>query len=173
VFRDLVSSSSNKPRKIHTGRYITVGLMATLAIIIIMIASGVFSSSVGNNPNYVPTPHTVSVISGSIVVNANSYSYVSFSVPKGALDSVLQGDFVSTGNGTNKNICPYVMSQKDFVNWQNGRQASTYYNKDLMPMVTGNINITLPSGTYYLIFGSATYMQAKTVSAQIDLTYSK
>ena len=65
------------------------------------------------------------------------------------------------------------MSQEDYINWQNGRQSSTYYNKDLVPMVTGNINIALPSGFYYIIFDSATYLSPKTVSAQIDLTYFK
>jgi hypothetical protein len=39
-------------------------------------------------------------------------------------------------------------------------------------MVTGNINVTLSSGQYFIVFGSAS-MEAKTVLAQIDLTYSK
>jgi hypothetical protein len=175
-------SSPNELKKTRTGRFITVGLVATIAVIIvIIIASGALSLSAvndsnsieGNNPDYLPTPYTVNVISGSIAVNANSYNCVSFSVPKGALNPVLQGNFTSSGDSQNNNVIVTVMSQTDFVNWQNGRQSSTYYNKDLFPMATGNINITLPSGTYYIVFGSATWMQAKTVSAQIDLTYSK
>jgi hypothetical protein len=174
-------SNPNEIKKTHTGRFIAVRLVATVAVIIIIIAFGALSLGAvnnsnpneGNNPDYLPTPYTVSVISGSIAVNANSYNYVTFSVPKGALNPVLQGNFTSSGDSQNNNVIVTVMSQTDFVNWQNGRQSSTYYNKDLLPMVTGNINITLPSGTYYIIFGSATYLSPKTVSAQINLIYSK
>jgi hypothetical protein len=176
--RDLMSTypastlpNPNEMKKPHTRKYIAVGLIASVAVIIIIITSG--NPNGGNNVNYVPTPFTVSVISGSIVVNANSYNYVSFSVPKGALNPVLQGNFTASGSSQNNNICVTVMSQTDFVNWQSGQQSSTYYNKDMLPVVTGNINITLPSGNYCIIFGSATFLQAKTVSAQIDLTYSK
>lgn len=172
-------SNPNEIKKTHKGRFIAVGFLTTVAIII--IASGAFSLGIvnnsypngENNPDYLPTSYNVSVISGSITVNANSYNYVSFSVPKDALNPVLQGNFTASGDSQNNNVIVTVMSQTDFVNWQNGRQSSTYYNKDLFPMVTGNINITLPSGTYCIVFGSATWMQAKTVLAQIDLTYSK
>ena len=174
TFSALLPSNPIKIKKTHKGRFIAVGLIVTLAIVITIIASGALSLGTVNNPNYHPTSYTIGVISGPITVNSNSYNFVSFFVPEGALNPVLHGNFTSSGDSQNNNVIVTVMSQQDYINWQNGRQSSTYcYNKDLLPMVTGNINITLPSGFYYIIFDSATYLSPKTVSAQIDLTYSK
>jgi hypothetical protein len=181
TFRASAPPSPNETPRPHSGRNIAIGLMATVAIIIIFVSGAFISSSANssnsnrenNNPDYVPTPHTVNVISGSIVVNANGCYFVGFCVPEGALNPVLQGNFTSVGNGTNNNVILTVRSQTDFANWLDGRQCSAEYNKDLMPMVAGNINVALPSGIHYIFIDSAAYMQAQTVSAQIDLTYSK
>lgn len=153
--------------------------MAT--IIVVILASGVLSTgtvnysndlSGENNLNGIPTPHTESVVSGSIAVNAKGFYFVAFQVPEGALNPVLQGSFTSTGNSTNNAVIVTVMGQKDFVNYLSGHNCHIIYNKDLVPMETDNINVTLQSGIYVITFTSAS-TQAKTVSAQIDLTYSK
>ena len=78
TFSALPQSNPNEIKKTHTGRFVVVGLVAILAIIITIIASGALSSGTVNNSNYVPTSYTVSLISGSIAVNANSYNFVSF-----------------------------------------------------------------------------------------------
>ena len=163
----------NETKKPHTSRYIAVGLMATVAVIIIIIASGAFSSTAENNTNCVPTPYTVSVISESIVLNPDGYYFTGFSVPEGALNPILQGNFTSAGNSTNNNAIVTVWSQKEFINWLSCRNCSPCYNRDMMPMVAGKINVTVSSGQYFIVFSSATYKQAKTVTAQIDLTYCK
>jgi hypothetical protein len=173
-------SNPNEIKKNHAGKFIAVGLIATVAVIIIIIASGTLSMSTinnsnpngGNNPKYAPTPHTESVISGSIVVNPDGYYFTGFSVPEDASNPVLQGNFTSAGNSTNNNAVVTVWSQKDFINYLNCQQSTPCYNKDLMPMVNGNINIPLSSGNYFIVFSSAS-IETKTVSAQIDLTYSK
>jgi hypothetical protein len=53
----------------------------------------------------------------------------------------------------------------------NGNQFSACYNQDLMPAASGAIDVALSSGAYYVVMCSSTYMQAKNVTAQIDLTY--
>lgn len=173
-------SNPNGIKKTHTDRFTAVALVATVAVIIVIIASTALSLDAvnnsnpngGNNLDYVPTPHTESVISGSIVLNPDGYYFTGFSVPEDALNPVLQGNFTSTGNSTNNNAIVTVWSQKDFVNYLDCCQSTPCYNKDLMPMVAGNINVTLSSGQYFIVFGSAS-VEAKTVSVQIDLTYSK
>ena len=119
-----------------------------------------------------PTPHTENVISGSIVANPDGYYFTGFYVPEGALNPVLQGNFTSTGNSANNNAIVTVWSQKEFINYLSCRNSIPCYNKDLFPMAAGNINVTLSSGQYIIVFGSAS-VEAKTVFAQIDLTYSK
>jgi len=172
--------SPNTMEKPRTGRNITLGLIATVAIITILV-SGAFCSSLANSSNsigepsgYVPKPYTETVVSGQIAVNDKGFYCVAFVVPEDALNAILQGNFSSTGNATNHCVTVMVWHSDDFANWLCGRQSNPpEYNKDLMPMVSGNINVTLPSGIYYISIGSSAYMQPQTVSAQIDLTYSK
>jgi hypothetical protein len=174
------SRNPNKTGKTQTDRNMTIGLMATAAVIIILFSGALCSNLAssgslnGETAGYVPKPYAETVVSGQIVVNAEGFYCVAFVVPEGALNAVLHGSFVSTGNATNRCVMVTVWSSGDFANWLCSRQCSPpEYNKDLMPMVAGNINVTLPSGIHYIYIGSASYMQAQTVSAQIDLTYSK
>jgi hypothetical protein len=165
-------SKLNKMWKIQSGIYIAIGVMLAVAFTVTVTSTSMCSTS-EIDPDYSLTPCMVSVVSGPIAVGANGYNYVVFHVPEGAIDPFLEGNFTSTGEGPNNNVIPIVLSQGDFVNWQHGRQYHTYYNRDLFPMVTGWFDVALPSGTtYYVVFGSATYMQAKTVWAQIDLIYN-
>jgi hypothetical protein len=164
-------SESNKTWKIHAGICIAIAVMLAVAFTVI-VTSTLMCSTSEIDPDYSPTPCLVSVVSGPIAVGANGYNYVVFHVPEGAINPFLEGNFTSTGEGPNNNVIPIVLSQGDFVNWQQGRQYHTYYNRDLFPMVKGWFDVELPSGNYYVVFGSATYMQAKTVWAQIDLTYN-
>jgi hypothetical protein len=181
TFHEPARSSANKTEKPKIYGNVAIGFMATAAVIIILI-SGAFCSSLGNSgnlngaddPGYVPKLYAESVVSGQIALNAEGFYCVGFVVPEGALNAVLKGDFVSTGNATNNSVMLTVWSADDFANWLCGCQSGPpEYNKDLMPTAAGNINITLPSGIHYIFIDSAAYMQPQTVSAQIDLTYSK
>ncbi len=151
---------------------VVVAVMVT-AILTSAILSGATTNS-GNqniNPNYTPAM-PIQIISGAIVLTPMSGAYFTgFGVPEDALNPVLQGNFTSTGNSTNNNVVVTVWSQKEFINYLSGHDSSPCYNKDLFPMAAGNINVTLSSGNYFIMFGSAS-VDAKTVSIQIDLTYS-
>jgi hypothetical protein len=150
------------------------------AIIVTIVSAALCSGPanignlVGEAPEGIPKLHSENIISGQINVNANGFYCISVVVPEGALNATLQGGFISTGNATNHCVTVMVWRSDDFANWLCGRQSNPpEYNKDLMPMVSGNINVTLPSGIHYISIGSSAYMQEQTVSAQIDLTYSK
>ena len=163
----------NEAKRLRGGRSIAVGLVATVAAIIVLIlVSGVLSMGAVNNLDYVPTPHTENVISGSMVLNPDGYFFTGFLVPEDGLNHVLKGNFTATGNSTNNSVIVTVWSQKEFINWLSCKNSIPCYNKDLMPMVTGNINVTVTSGQYLIVFSGAS-VEAKTVLAQIDLTYSK
>ncbi len=154
-----------------------MALEVTVAVIITAIlTSAILSCTTSNsgnqniNPNYAPGAHTQSVISGSIALNPTGDYFTGFNVPENALNPVLQGNFTSTGNSTNNNVVVTVWSQKEFVNYLSSLSSSPCYNKDTFPMTAGNINVTLQSGNYFIMFGSGS-IGDKTVSVQIDLTY--
>jgi hypothetical protein len=55
-----------------------------------------------------------------------------------------------------------------FENWKNGHQAHVMYGSDKTTI--GNINVTLPPGTYYLGFNNKFSMLTdKTVTSDITL----
>jgi endogenous inhibitor of DNA gyrase (YacG/DUF329 family) len=161
------------PRKSHTARNVGIGLILLIGIIaIVLVASGIFANN-GNSGNgpFSPTQQTVNVVSGSVAVNALTHTDYSFTVPSGVSNPVLQGSFTASG-GSGNDIKVYVMDQTDYVNWENGHQASTYYNSG--QVTTGNIDVALSAGgTYYIVFDNTfSIFSSKTVSAQINLTYS-
>ena len=51
-----------------------------------------------------------------------------------------------------------VLSAKDFGNWMNCNQFGACYNQDLMPAVSGTIDVALSRGVYYIVMSSSTYM---------------
>jgi hypothetical protein len=170
----LATQTQNKPKR-HFARNLALEVMVVVMVTAILtsaILSGATTNS-GNqniNPNYTPDM-PIQIISGSIALNPTGAYFTGFNVPEDALNPVLQGNFTSTGNSTNNNVVVTVWSQKEFINYLSGHDSSPCYNKDLFPMATGNINVTLSSGNYFIMFGSGS-IGAKTVSVQIDLIYS-
>jgi len=177
TYQALLLTSPNKI--IKNSKNIAIGLIA-IAVAIIILTSGVLSVTSVNDsnknaetdPNYVPTLYTQNVVSDSLVLNPGGHYFAGFNVPEDALNPVLQGNYTSISNCTNNAVMVTIWSQKDFINYLNCLEATPCYNKDMMPMVTDNINVTLSRGNNFILFGSAS-VDTKTVLAQIDLTYSK
>ena len=144
-------------------------------IIIILVASGAFTQENGNNENGLssPTQHTVVVASGSLNVDSNSHTFISFSVPSGASNVVLEGNFTASG-GSGNDIKVYVMDPTNYGHWTKGQQAFVSYSSG--QTTSGNISASLPSiaGTYYLVFDNIFSLQSsKIITAQAILTYIK
>jgi hypothetical protein len=171
----LPTQTQSKPKS-HFARNLALEVIVAVMITAI-VTSAILSvtTAKGGNPNINPIcspgAHTQCVISGSIALNPTGDYFTGFNAPENALNPVLQGNFTSIGNSTNNNVVVTVWSQKEFINYLSGLSSSPCYNKDLFPMSAGNINITLSSGNYFIMFGSGS-IGDKTVSVQIDLTYS-
>jgi hypothetical protein len=113
-----------------------------------------------NSVSVAVSQNTINVVSGSFAVSPGSSGsvYYSFSVYPGAT-AKLQGSFTASG-GSGNDIKVYVADQ-----------TQTYYNSGQVH--SGNIDISLQSGTYYIEFdNSFSIISTKTVSAQINLIYS-
>ena len=166
AFQALPVQTPIKPKR-HFARNLAVAVVVAVMVTAILtssILSGAPTNSGNQNINSNYTP--------AIVLTPMSGAYFTgFGVPEDALNPVLQGNFTSTGNSTNNNVVVTVWSQKEFINYLSGHDSSPCYNKDMFTMATGNINVTLSSGNYFIMFGSAS-LDSKIVSIQIDLTYS-
>jgi len=95
--------------------------------------------------------HKLTINSSPVLVKPLSFSFIKFQIPSDATSVTLQGNFTATG-GTGNDIEAYVLSEADFVNWQNGHDAKTYYNSG--KVTVGTINVNLPAGTCYLVFNN-------------------
>ncbi len=126
-------------------KIITVAILVILAL---MIATGIYIWGSANNlphPEDTPAPGGYTLINGNITV---SYEYfIQFTVPSGAFDVNVSGNFSVIGEGTIRCI---VVNSTDFVsgfglpiNYDSGQQSA------------GFINATLaPGATYYLVYAN-------------------
>jgi hypothetical protein len=147
------------------------------ALIIVAVIVTVFTTCVICSPNQTPrddslvvtAPYSVRVLSGPIFLNPTGIYVTGFSAPEGPKTCILQGNFTVISNCTNNAITVTIWSQQAFVDWIGCKSnAVPLYNRDMFPMISGTVNMTLPSGIYIMVFSSAS-MEPKTVAAQFDL----
>jgi len=115
--------------------------------------------------------HTQQINNPVQAINALGYYYYKLDAPPGATNVTLQGNFTASG-GSGNDIEAYVMSEADFVNWQNSHPAKTYYNSG--KVTVGNINVNLPAdaGTYYLVLNNKfSLLTSKSVRVSATFTY--
>lgn len=167
-------STPNRIIKSHYARNLALAVTAAVAITVIL-TSGILSVTQANAPNQnidpYPGPHTQHVISGALVLNPHGYYLTGFYVPDNAQNPVLQGNYAVIQNSTNNNVVVTIWNQQEFTNWINCKSASPCYNKDLFPMVSGDINVTLSSGQYLILISGAS-VNTEVLQAQIDLNYT-
>jgi len=150
-----------------------VGVMVIVVGIIVlgsMLVLG-FHGSGGGGSIIQPT-RTVNIVNGLITVNANDYESYQFSVPSGATNVRVQGSFTASG-GSGNDVVVLIMGSTDFIHWQNGNQASTYYNSG--QLTASSFDVPLPSGlgTYYLVYSNTFSIGSqKNVNTQANLSYT-
>jgi hypothetical protein len=126
----------------------------------------------GGGGGTLPSTHTVNIVNGLITVNANEYEYYQFYVPSGATNVRVQGSFTASG-GSGNDVAVLIMDSTDFINWQNGHQASAYYSSG--QLTTSSFDAPLPSGsgTYYLVYSNTfSIISQKNVNTQANLSYT-
>lgn len=115
--------------------------------------------------------HTVKVANPVTAVGSSQFSYFKLDVPPGATNVLLKGDFTANG-GSGNDIETYVFAEPDYINWQNGHAAKTFYQSG--KVTVGNFKVTLPSdaGTYYLVFNNRfSLLSQKTIRVDGLLTF--
>ena len=91
------------------------------------------------------------IVYGIISVNASSYKVYNFTIPspRGSTQSRVDGSFGASGG--NNNIKVFIMDRANFAKWENGQNATTYY--DSGERANGYFEIFLKAGgTYFLVY---------------------
>jgi len=115
--------------------------------------------------------HTQSISNPSQIVAATAYSYFKMDVPQGASSVHLQGSFTANG-GSGNDIEVLVVSEQEFLNWQNRHPAKTFYNSG--KVTAGSVDVNLPpdAGTYYIVLSNTfSLLSSKNVQINASLTY--
>ena len=129
-------------------------------------------TTVTSSTTQTSTSVSSNVVNGQISVSAGQSEDYQITVPDGASNAQLTGNFQASG-GSGNDIIVMVMDQTDFVNWQNGHQVSTLYNSG--QLTTASVSASLPgSGTYYLVYSNAfSTFSSKSVNTQVNLTFTQ
>lgn len=168
----------------HTARNLGIGILVLLIVVagayVALSSAGVSVvqvktvtiTSVTSSTTQTSTPVSINIVNGEISVSAGQYEDYQITVPAGANSAQLSGSFTASG-GSGNDIIVLVMDQTDFVNWQNGHQASTLYNSG--QLTTASISASLSeSGTYYLVYSNSfSTFSSKSVNTSADLTYAQ
>jgi hypothetical protein len=116
--------------------------------------------------------HTEGVGETVFLVKPRTLSSYKFTVPPGAANVVVSGQFSAAG-GSENDVQVYVLTDDNFVTLRSGYAAGTYY--DSGRVAQSNINVALPfgGGAYYLVFDNRFSLQTpKTVHAVVTLHYN-
>ncbi len=118
-------------------------------------------------------PHQASsnIVNGLITVKANGYNYYSFTIPNGASNIHLQGDFSATG-GSNT-IQVLIMNSTTFTNWKSGHPVTFQYYSGRMTKTS--FDVQLPTaGEYYLVYDNGFSLSVdKDVDTKVNLIYNQ
>jgi hypothetical protein len=172
--RILEPKPQEKPkRKLVRTPYAIAGVL-----LLLFIAYG-YNASQRTNPNPNASPidrivkqqRTVTVNNPALHINALSASSFKLIVPAGATSVLLHGNFTASG-GLSNDVEVFVMPENDFVNWQNGHSAKTFYNSGKVTVGTLNVNLPADAGTYYLVFSNkSSLLMQRNVLVDAALTY--
>ena len=112
------------------------------------------------NSNFVfDIARNINIVNGLITVNAGQDEYYEITVPSNTQSATVSGSFTASG-GSGNDIIVSIMDYTDYVNWQNGHNATAYYTSG--KETTGTISAILPGGvTYYLVYDNQFLLSLK------------
>jgi hypothetical protein len=145
-----------------------------IVVVVVAVIGGIAAISfyyfAASSTSTLRVPHSANIVNGLITVQAGKYNYYWFTLPAGSTSTSVTGSFTASG-GSGNDVEVFVMDQTNFVNWQNGHQASAYY--DSGQLTTGTISATLPSsGTYDLVYSNTfSTFSSKNVQTTVNLFY--
>lgn len=167
-----------KPQE-KPGRKLVRTPFAIAGVLLLLFIVYGYNASQRTNPNPNANPidrivkqqHTTTLSNPQLLVNPLNFAYFKLDVPAGASSVLLHGDFTASG-GLGNDIEVFLLPESDFVNWQNGHNAKTFYNSGKVTIGTINVNLPAAQGTYYLVFNNKYSLLArKSIRVDAALTF--
>jgi hypothetical protein len=152
-------------------RKVGIWFVLPLALLVLCWASASRNPGAQQLQRLAKQQHTENISDSTLAVNATGFSSFKLVVPPGASNVHLQGSFGANG-GFGNDIEVYVLSEQDFINWDNGHASKTLYNSG--KVTVGTLDVVLPdnAGTYYLVFSNKfSLLTRKGVRVIANLTY--
>jgi hypothetical protein len=154
------------------------GLRFLLLLLIVGVGLYVYRQIQSSNTGVPSTtifksPHSVNLVSSPVVVEPVHNMSYRFNVRPDMQNVTLVGHFTANG-GLGNDIRVVVLTEDDFLNWQNGHGARSYY--DSKKTTAGSFNVRLPSSAtaYRIIFdNSFSVVSSKTVNVEAKLQYEQ
>jgi len=107
------------------------------------------------------------IVTEAFTIAPGKYAWFRFGVPENGGNVV--GRFRASGGGGN-DVEVYILDEDGFENFKNGHRVQTYYNSGRVTVA--NIDVSLSSGTYYLIFSNTfSAVSNKAVNGRVTLRY--
>jgi hypothetical protein len=120
-----------------------------------------------------PQPQFHTQATGAIVftVAAGGTYEHKITVPAGAYNVKLKGHFSATG-GSGNDIEVFVLTQDNYVNWNNGHSVPAFYKSGKVTQNAIDVSLPFDAGTYYILFSNKfSFMSPKAIQANMTLTY--
>ena len=163
-------------RKSHKVR--NIGIIVVIVIVLLLAVPSFLSSvqqsssSSSQGASFFPTEHRLNIADGAVVgIRAGEHQTYTFTIPSGATDARVVGEFEAQG-GSGNDIIVAIMDDIAYKNWKSGKKVSTYYSTD--KLTADRFDVSLPSGTYVLLFdNSFSLLSNKNVAAIVDLIYKR
>ena len=107
------------------------------------------------------------IVTEAFTIDAGKYAWFRFGVPSNGGNVV--GRFRASG-GSGNDVEVYILDEDGFENFKNGHRVRTFYNSGRVTVA--NINVSLSSGAYYLIFSNTfSGVSNKAVNGRVSLRY--
>jgi len=150
---------------------VAIAIVAIIAVVAVGIGVYLATRSGEGGGGTAPQEYSFNIVNGLITVSAGNYQAYPFTIPSGAMNANIVGNFTASG-GSGNDIIVLIMDATAFVNWKNGHQVSVYY--DSGQLTTSNFDVSLPAGgSYYLVFSNTfSIISTKNVQTRADLSYT-
>lgn len=118
------------------------------------------------------TAHAETIADGSFSIKPHGFATYKVSVPEGAIDVGVVGQFEANGRAEN-DVQVLLLTDSEFAVWQSGYATSPFY--DSGKVSKADIQAVLPSksGDYYLVFSNKPSRTEKTVRVSTGLRYDR
>ena len=120
--------------------------------------------------SFITTAHSETITDGSIAIKPHGFASYKVTVPAGAIDVGLMGQFEASGRGSNE-VEVLLLTESELAVWQSGYATSPYF--DSGTVAKAEIEAVLPSnaGEYYLVLSNKAGRVEKTVHVAAGLRY--